>query len=379
MQAIFQNFGIYVHVPFCAKSCAYCRFYKRAPAAGDMDAYADAIGKELDLLRRENGGNVPKPDTMFWGGGTPSSLSERHIEKLAKILDPVLPKKEWTVEVSPTGLSAPKLSLLKSLGATRISMGVQSFSEKTLESLGRAHSLKATMDAIEKIDAAGFENFSIDLIFGAAGQTMGEWELDIQKAASMPVNHISAYCLEFESGTSCCAGRAADDEYEKREREGGFLETAMRMLPSLGFKQYEISNYSKPGGECLHNLSTWNMAEWLGLGPSAASQWRGMRRRNAPSFEEWQNGILSGSPLYEDIVRLDDGEMFSSALIFGLRMNAGVNMAEISARFPKADAAKYAAPLEFLKNQGLLEFCGNTVRLTDEGRLVADSVAVELL
>ena len=379
MQAIFQNFGIYVHVPFCAKSCGYCRFYKRSPAAGDMDAYALAVGNELDLLRRENGGNVPRPDTMFWGGGTPSSLSERHIERLAKILEPVLPKKEWTAEVSPTGLSAAKLALLKGVGVTRISMGVQSFSEKTLNTLGRAHSLKATMDAIEKIDAAAFENFSIDLIFGSPGQTMDEWEFDIKKAASMPVNHISAYCLEFESGTSCCAGRAAESEYAKREREGDFLETAMELLPSLGFKQYEISNYSKPGGECLHNLSTWNMAEWIGLGPSAASQWRGLRRRNAPSFEEWQKGILNGSPSYEDVVELDDEEMFSSALIFGLRMNAGVDMAEISARFPKADAAKYADTLEFLRTQGLLEFRGNIVRLTKEGRLVADSVAVELL
>ena len=372
----------YIHVPFCETHCLYCGFYNQGYSREESARYTDTLIRELRLWEKRRAQNEGPVHAVYFGGGTPTALEAEDLERLLKAVRTHLPLAndcEMTVEGRLHNFGPEKMEACFAGGANRFSLGVQSFSEKTLNTLGRAHSLKATMDAIEKIDAAAFENFSIDLIFGSPGQTMDEWEFDIKKAASMPVNHISAYCLEFESGTSCCAGRAAESEYAKREREGDFLETAMELLPSLGFKQYEISNYSKPGGECLHNLSTWNMAEWIGLGPSAASQWRGLRRRNAPSFEEWQKGILNGSPSYEDVVELDDEEMFSSALIFGLRMNAGVDMAEISARFPKADAAKYADTLEFLKAKGLLEFRGSIVRLTKEGRLVADSVAVELL
>jgi len=377
MQAIFENFGIYVHVPFCAAPCGYCRFYKRVPTGDDIREYVKICSRELELLA-DSPGFLP-PDTIFWGGGTPSILPESAFEKLAGAFGRFPKPREWTIEVSPSTISREKLSLYKQAGVTRISLGVQSFDEGVLRSLGRAHSLKSTLEAIDAVAEIGFDNFSIDLIFGAKGQTEEMWRADLRRAAKCPVNHISAYCLEFENGTSFCGGIPEGDEIQKREREGDFFEIAMDELPALGFKQYEISNYARPGGECLHNLSTWNMAQWVGIGPSAASQFGGFRYRNSPNFSKWKSCVESGKFAREDIVVLDDEEMFSSALIFGLRMDVGVDMDILGMRFPRADRQKYEKPLEFLSSEGLIERDGARVRLTRSGKMLADSVAVELL
>lgn len=377
MQAIFENFGIYVHVPFCAAPCGYCRFYKRVPTGDDIREYVKICSRELELLA-DSPGFLP-PDTIFWGGGTPSILPESAFEKLAGAFGRFPKPREWTIEVSPSTISREKLSLYKQAGVTRISLGVQSFDEGVLRSLGRAHSLKSTLEAIDAVAETGFDNFSIDLIFGAKGQTEEMWRADLRRAAKCPVNHISAYCLEFENGTSFCGGIPEGDEIQKREREGDFFEIAMDELPALGFKQYEISNYARPGGECLHNLSTWNMAQWVGIGPSAASQFGGVRYRNSPNFSKWKSCVESGKFAREDIVVLDDEEMFSSALIFGLRMGVGVDMDILGMRFPRADRQRYEKPLEFLSSEGLIERDGARVRLTRSGKMLADSVAVELL
>lgn len=377
MQAIFENFGIYVHVPFCAAPCGYCRFYKRVPTGDDIREYVKICSRELELLA-DSPGFLP-PDTIFLGGGTPSILPESAFEKLAGAFGRFPKPREWTIEVSPSTISREKLSLYKQAGVTRISLGVQSFDEGVLRSLGRAHSLKSTLEAIDAVAETGFDNFSIDLIFGAKGQTEEMWRADLRRAAKCPVNHISAYCLEFENGTSFCGGIPEGDEIQKREREGDFFEIAMDELPALGFKQYEISNYARPGGECLHNLSTWNMAQWVGIGPSAASQFGGFRYRNSPNFSKWKSCVESGKFAREDIVVLDDEEMFSSALIFGLRMGVGVDMDILGMRFPRADRQRYEKPLEFLSSEGLIERDGARVRLTRSGKMLADSVAVELL
>ena len=382
MQDYFRNFGVYVHVPFCQQNCSYCRFYKRAPSDEDIGEYLHCISLEIDSRDRENGAPLPVPQTMFWGGGTPSCLSPDQIKRLSDILAPLRPTLEWTVEVAPSSASPEKLRALKEIGVTRISMGVQSFNPKTLASLGRKHSLERTLRAIGDIADQSFPHFSIDLIFGADGQSQQEWISDIQTAARQPVDHISAYCLEFESGSSACCGRG--DSQPGREREADFYEIASRALPSLGFKQYEISNYSKPGCQCVHNLSTWHMAQWIGLGPAAASQWKNFRMRNSPSFEKWSSGLRLDSPCREDIVELDDEEMFSSALVFGLRMNDGVDLPSLERRFPKADFRKHYQSLAFLKEEGLVELESESespgrIRLTASGRLMADAVAVELL
>ncbi len=379
MKKIFDNFGIYVHVPFCARACGYCRFYKKIPSQNDIDTYIESITEELKLFKQSENKEL-SVDTMFWGGGTPSILSERQIENLAKTFANTLPTQEWTVEVSPSTITKSKLETFKNVGVNRISLGVQSFSEKTLQTLGRAHSLKDTLEAIELVSNADFEKFSIDLIFGADGQTVDDFCKDIESAATTSVDHISAYCLEFESGTSACAGLKTQQQLEKNYDDAQLFQTAMQLLPELGFAQYEISNYARNSqARCLHNLSTWNMAQWVGLGPSAASQFNGRRYRNKSSIAKWIDGIRNASPSYDDVVILDDEEMFSSALIFGLRMNEGVNLQELHNRFPNADFEKYQNDILRLQEENLIERNREKIALTFEGRLVADYVAVELL
>ncbi len=383
MQAIFQNFGIYLHVPFCVKNCSYCRFYKTRPDSSNIGAYVRGLEKEIDWLRCENLGKLPVPDTMYWGGGTPSILPERHLEGMADMLSELIPTLEWTVEVDPLSATKRKLEFLKNLGVTRISLGVQSFNPDTLSALGRAHSLESTLRAVDTVGECSFKHFSIDLIFAAPGQELTDFYADMLAASNTGADHVSAYCLEFESGTSCCGGVYSEGEYLKRRREAGFMELAMATLPRLGFEQYEISNYAKPGCECIHNLSTWHMAQWLGLGPGAASQWRGVRRKNVSSIDKWIGSIESGKPAFEDVVELCDDEMFSSSLVFGLRMCSGVDLTELSGRFPGASLPDLDDKLAKLEDGGLIlrERNGNAdrVRLTLKGRLLADAVAVEIL
>ncbi len=379
MKKLYENFGIYLHVPFCARPCGYCRFYKKVPTKDDIDFYIETLAKEIKLFAQEH--ELPSTtDTMFWGGGTPSILSPQQIEKIANTFGELLPKSEWTVEVSPSTITREKLDAFRDVGVDRISLGVQSFSEKTLKTLGRAHTLQETLNAIDLIAERNFKNFSIDLIFGANGQTQQEWLTDIEKAATAPVNHISAYCLEFESGTSSCAGLKTQQQLDKNISDADLFQTAMSRLPELGFNQYEISNYAlTENAQCLHNLSTWHMAQWVGFGPSAASQFSGKRYRNQASVAKWAECVNARKMQYDDIVILDDEEMYSSALIFGLRMNDGINLQELKQRFPSANFDKYEQTILALIEENLIEQRGEKIALTDEGKLVADSVAVELL
>ena len=379
MASIFEKFGVYLHVPFCAKPCGYCRFYKKVPNDTDIEYYIDTLNSEVNLFKNKTEQNK-QVNTMFWGGGTPSILKPKQIEKVATIFEDMLPIDEWTVEVSPSTITQEKLETFKRVGVTRISLGVQSFSDITLQRLGRAHSLDDTLKAIDLVGESNFQHFSLDLIFGANGQTKEDFYKDIQQAVSTPIDHISAYCLEFESGTSTCVGLKTDVELEKNAIEADLFLIAMHTLEQMGFSQYEISNYAKtPQAQCLHNLSTWNMAEWIAFGPSAASQFAGKRFRNTPMLKAWADGINNGTPQYEDIVILDDEEMFSSALIFGLRMNAGVDFSQLQKRFPLANSTQYINTLKNLAEENLLVFENNKVALTEEGRLYADSIALELL
>ena len=265
----------------------------------------------------------------------------------------------------------------------RISLGVQSFDETTLKALGRAHTLADTLRAIDTAARANFAHFSLDLIFGARGQTPEMFARDLQRAASSGVDHISAYCLEFESGTSSCIGSPRDNSdaaLKKNESDAELFDEAMLELPSLGFAQYEISNYAKtPAARCLHNLSTWHMAQWIGFGPAAASQFGGRRYRNCPSIKKWADGIKNRAPALEDIVALDDAEMLSSSLIFGLRMNDGVDLDELARRFPNADISKYAPAIENFARDGLLAREHSRIKLTRRGRQVADYIALEFV
>lgn len=378
LKDIFKNppkeTAAYVHVPFCARTCAYCKFYKTAPTFQNIEIYLQCLEKETS--RFFNSAKGIEISSVFIGGGTPSILNESQLSRLAKIFERQAGNVEWTIEASPSTINPKKLKTLKSLGVNRISLGVQSFNERTLKNLGRPHKPEASQEAIAQ-SLEVFGNVNIDLIFGAPNQTMEGWHSDLEKAASYPLSHISAYCLEFESATSCCAGN--EKPFETQIKEADFLDLAMDFLAQNGFKHYEISNYAKPKKECAHNLNTWDMNSWIGFGPSGASQFGGFRFRNPSDLNSWAKGILENSPKHEDVVKLDDDELFNSALVFGLRKIDGVNLESLKSRFKGADFSRYEEPVKFLISIGLMEKSGGFLRLTRKGIPLADSVAVELL
>ncbi len=366
--------SFYVHVPFCAKPCAYCKFYKKIPSTQDMEDYISCIEAEAAQFFLQN--PEIKFKSIFFGGGTPTSLRPEQLERLCKIFDGKANGAEWTIEASPSTFSEKKAQVLKSLGVNRISLGIQSFDENTLKVLGRSHSASAGLKALD-LALNAFDNVNLDLIFGSQNQSQKDWEADLDKATSYPLQHISAYCLEYESGTSACAG--VTKAIAEQEKEVDFLNLTISKLAAKGFKHYEISNYAKENFECTQNLNTWQMGQWIGFGPSAASQFKGRRFKNPSNLETWAKSVQSKMPKYDDIVILDDTEMLECALIFGLRMREGVNLENLKNRFPNADFISYNRKLQSLIEEGILIKENENLKIADHSIALADAIAVELL
>ena len=369
--------GLYCHVPFCASTCDFCAFYQEKPRRGDLDLYLEAMDREFELLPKDR-----VIETVFWGGGTPGLLAVEDLERLgASMLEHLveLPR-EWTVEMAPSTVKADKLEVLRDLGVTRVSMGVQSFDPNLLESLGRLHNPKQIYAGWDRLVASGIPQTNLDLIFAIPNQTLEQWKQAMDEAARLGPDHISTYCLTFEEDTALWVKLSEGKVKIDVDREVEFYEFGWKHLPELGYQQYEVSNFSKPGKECLHNINTWRMREWIGCGPSAASQYQGQRYQRPANLVEWCDGMLSGEPIKEDVVLLDEATLLADSLLFGLRMNAGVNLDELSRKYPNSSGlGQFERLLLQLENECLLERGGDQVRLTDRGRLLADSVGSQIL
>lgn len=372
-----QAIGLYCHVPFCASTCDFCAFYQEKPRRADLDRYLSAMDLEFAHLPRNR-----VVDTVFWGGGTPGLLSAKDLERLGRSLLKNLSKAplEWTVEMAPSTVKVDKLKVLRELGVTRISMGVQSFNSKLLESLGRLHSPKQIYTAWERVEAAGFPQTNLDLIFAIPGQSIEQWEADIREAARLAPSHLSTYCLTFEEDTALYVklsqGKVSIDE----EKELRYYEHGWDLLADLTYAQYEISNFAKPGAECRHNMNTWRMHEWIGCGPSAASQYRGERYQRPANLEEWCLGMESATSPKTERITLDDTLLLADAVIFGLRMNCGVDLQSLSLRFAQAtNLIGLETKLKLFEEEGLLKSKGTHYQLTHQGRLLCDSVGSALL
>jgi oxygen-independent coproporphyrinogen-3 oxidase len=284
---------------------------------------------------------------------------------------------EWTVEMTPAAASVARLEVLREMGVTRISIGVQSFREELLKALGRRHTARQVVAAFERARRLGFKSVNLDLMFALPGQSRGQWLGDLREALALGPDHISTYCLTLEEDTALwlrLGGGRRD-----AEREADLYLATWDFLEEAGFGQYEVSNFARAGHECLHNLNTWEMGDWVGLGPSAASQLRRVRGGNAADLGKWSAAVLRGERMTEDRVELSDALLAEDAVVFGLRMNAGVDFAANGRRFPSADWARLRATARTLCEGGLAEWRGERLRLTRKGRLMADAVAVEFL
>ena len=366
--------ALYLHVPFCASSCDFCSFYQEQPKRGEIDRYLAAIERELEL---HPPGRV---ETAFWGGGTPGLLPADDLRRLGQAMTRAAGRpSEWSIELAPSSVRADKLAALKEMGVTRVSMGVQSFDDLTLDALGRRHSPKQIMEAWELIEAAGFASRNLDLIFAIPGQDEQRWTEDLRRAIELQPDHLSTYCLTFEEDTAMFVKLSQGKVKIDRELEARLYRQTWEQLEANGYAQYETSNFARTGHDCRHNLITWEMGSWIGYGPSAASQWGQRRWTNPANLDQWIKGIEAGTPVLEQVKDLSAADLLCDALVFGLRLNAGVNPAALAARFATPLPARVTHLFEALIEEGLMEAAGSQVRLTGEGRMRADAVGVSIL
>ena len=411
--------GLYVHVPFCARTCDYCAFYQISPTGESIQRFLAGIAAEAAAVE------WTRPvETVFWGGGTPGLLAARDLRRLGEIVRAQCggAPREWTVEMTPGSVTDARLAALRELGVTRISMGVQSFQPALLAALGRPHSREQVYRAYDRLRVAGFASVNLDLMFAVPGQRDEAWAADVNEAVALGPDHLSTYCLTFEEDIRLWVKLAQGQVRREVETEARLYLATWAQLAAAGYAQYEISNFARPGHACLHNLNTWRMHEWIGLGPSAASQQgvgevlsnrltgdmggtpmprgtgvppvnsgipsnadlrpsqhAGGRGANPADLDRWLAGLARGERATEDRVRLTPVLLAEDALIFGLRMNDGVDVADWRARVPTAPWPAVETLLTRLADEGLAVWGGGRVNLTERGRLVADAVGAELM
>lgn len=368
--------GLYVHVPFCASTCDFCAFYQTTPTRAGIDGYLETTRRELALA------GVRKPvATVFWGGGTPGLLAPDDLRTLGETVRAACGGQptEWTVELAPASVTEARLAVLKSLGVTRVSLGVQSFSPELLDALGRQHTREQVLRAYERVRAAEFASVNLDLMFALPGQDATAWERDLHTAIELKPDHLSTYCLTFEEDTKLWVKLSKGQVKLDPEHEARLYESTWDTLETAGYAQYEVSNFARPGHICNHNLNTWRMHEWVGVGPSAAGQHDGVRGANPADLEKWSANVARGERMTEDRVNLTSSLLVEDAMVFGLRLNAGVDLAALRARFPAAGWADLDETLDRLVAQELVTRSGPVVRLTRRGRLLADAVGSELV
>lgn len=365
------SLGIYVHVPFCASTCDFCAFYQTSPTADGVRMFLSGIEEELALAAPHRA-----VDTVFWGGGTPGLLAPRDLARLGELVRAAAggAPREWTVEMAPASVTEARLHALKEAGVTRISMGAQSFQPALLEALGRQHTREQIFRAYERVRQVGFKSVNLDLMFALPGQDEAAWRRDLDEAFALAPDHLSTYCLTFEEDTKLWVKLSRGQVKLDPEHEARLYEATWARLAEAGYEQYEVSNFARPGHVCQHNVNTWRMQEWIGVGPSAASQHRGWRGGNIADLAQWRAQVTEGIRMTEDRVALTPALLAEDSLIFGLRMNAGVDLEALRDRFPQAPWLAVEAVTARLIDDGLAQRDGSRLALTTAGRLVADSV-----
>ena len=374
--------SLYVHVPFCLRKCSYCDFYSlggQTETASLMEDYVEAVLAEIHMWSSGRLGPALAPETIYFGGGTPTMLPAGQMRRL---LDGVRRRvdlsrlREWTVECNPATADAGYLTMMRNCGVDRLSIGAQSFNESELKLLGRAHSAEDITHTVAAARAAGFARLSIDLIYAIPGQTAGSWLANLEAACAAGTGHISCYALTLEGDTplrrlvESGALRACDEDAEL-----AMLRQTRRFLSSRGYNAYEISNYARLGDECLHNLHCWQGGDYIGVGPAAASHIEGRRWRNVPDLDAWQTAIACGrlpATEYEELTPLQRaGEL----AMLQLRLAEGVNYERVARRTGIDVRSLWSGTVAQLVHNGLARASSAGFRLTDRGVEVADEIA----
>ncbi len=397
--------SLYVHVPFCAHKCEYCAFYSALPDGEQVNRYVRALILEMEQIAIHC-----RPDTLFFGGGTPSLLNLRQWESVLQAMDNLglLGAREWTVECNPATVSADKAKLLRDYGVNRISMGVQSLNENLLDRLGRIHSRAMVFKSFDTLRKAGFDNISIDLMFAIPTQTLAEWDETLTEAFALETEHLSCYEVIYEEDTPLFhqlkAGKIDIDE----DLACTMYDLLVDRAEVSGLHQYEIANFARntpptpsaqtqavalshtltssgfddteiPNRACRHNVGYWRAEQSFGLGPSASEFVGGTRSRNWANTQMYCELLEKGQRAKEFTETLDPWQSACETAAFGLRMNAGWPLSLFKETTGFTLEKNWAPEIHQLQARGWAEMSEDRLKLTRSGLRFADAAGAILL
>ncbi|XJZ26282.1 radical SAM family heme chaperone HemW [Bacillota bacterium Lsc_1132] len=366
----------YLHIPFCEHICHYCDFNKVFLKGQPVDEYLQALDKEIKLTFSNDPGEPLQ--TIFVGGGTPTSLNEKQLYTFCESLLENLPREnqlEFTFEANPGDLTKEKLQILKEAGVNRISLGVQTFNDELLKKIGRAHRAKDVFASVANAKEIGFENVSIDLIFSLPGQTVSDFKDTLNEAFTLDVTHYSGYSLIIEPKTVFYNLMKKGKLFTPGEDiEAEMYELLMEKMALHGFQQYEISNFAKPGFESRHNLTYWNNEFYFGFGAGAHSYVDGWRRSNAGPLKKYMDFIQNGLPPIFEEHYVTKKEQMEEEMFLGLRKTKGVSILKFRDKFKMDPLQYFQSEIVELKQKGWIEVGNGAIYLTKTGRLLGNEV-----
>ncbi|WP_025114308.1 radical SAM family heme chaperone HemW [Lysinibacillus fusiformis] len=375
--------GVYIHIPFCHQICNYCDFNKFYFKNQPVDEYIEALGKEMALATQKNPESFRHIETIFLGGGTPTALSPQQLDKLLTLIHTYIPVNsvtEFTSEANPDELSAEKLQVLFEGGVNRLSMGVQSFDQGLLQKIGRTHSNEHVYETIALAKKIGFQNISIDLMYGLPGQTMAQWKDSLEKALALDLPHFSAYSLIVEPKTIFY------NQYAKgklllptEDLEADMYDVLMQQMELHGLQQYEISNFAKPSYHSEHNKIYWDNDEYAGFGAGAHGYLEGVRYSNHGPLKKYMETVLAGELPIVHEHEVSRAEKREEQMFLGLRKSEGVKHKIYEEKLKVPIVTHYDSVLKELVSKGLLEHDDVGVRLTRKGRFVGNEVFQQFL
>jgi len=361
---------LYVHIPFCARICPYCAFYKDLLDRSQTWRFCEAILRDLE---QQSARFALTPETIYFGGGTPTALTISQLEFLLGGFHDrlnLLSLAEWTIEANPGSVSARKAALLRKLGVNRVSLGVQSWDDDLLKVLGREHNSQQAEQSFRILRDAGFLNMNVDLMFGLPGQTVEQWRSTLEKTIHLHPDHISAYCLTYEEDTEFFLRHARGDFLQETDADVAFFEMTMSILEAAGYEHYEISNYAQPGFSSIHNRAYWLGNDYLGLGPSGFSTVGMNRWQNVCDYRNYAERVLSGKSPTGFTENLTNEMKRTERIALSLRTREGIAASELK---------HFAQQTEEFILLGLLRQSNGKFLLTQKGKSVADSVAEAFL
>ena len=368
--------GVYIHIPFCHQICNYCDFNKFFFQNQPVDEYIESLGKEMALWQSDL--EKAKIDTIFIGGGTPTSLTVEQLERLLSLIHQNIPMEyvaEFSSEANPDELTLEKMQLMRKYGVNRLSMGVQTFDQDLLKILGRTHSNDHVYDVIENAKQTEFPSISIDLMYGLPNQTMDQWKASLQEAFRLKIPHISAYSLLVEPKTIfynlLSKGKLS---LPGEDLEAEMYSYLLEEMKSHGYSQYEISNFAYEEKESKHNLLYWNNDEYIGLGAGAHGYVNGVRYSNHGPLKKYMQTIdLGEKPLMmqKEVTKV---EKMEEEMFLGLRKNRGVSLETFEERYSLTLREVYGKELDELLYKELIVIENDFVKLTTRGRFMGNEV-----